>query len=382
MSSAFDTIRRQKLLNILETIIDDDEMRLVRFLLTNTSLEIKMNNTKTEPFQTNIGSPQGDGISGCLFNVYFENALRKVRKIIQEDKIYKEHSYSKKIEITIPEELIYADDYDNITDNITKRNKFKENIKEILEKDNLFVNETKTEYTTLKRQKKTDESWRNCIKLGSKLGDAEDIINRKQLSMNSLNKLNNIWIKKDKIKKTLKLKIYKTLVKTILLYNCGTWAITKNEKKNLNSFHRRQLKIVMNITYPMIIRNKKLYKITEEQPISLEITKRRWKLFGHILRLPEDTPAQRSMIHYFTPTNNKRFNGRARITLPKTLHNDIEDTNKHNNDLSTLFKITELKNINDLQKLKELAKNRTSWISLTNLICDAAEAVTRIEESI
>ena len=132
----------------------------------------------------------------------------------------------------------------------------------------------------------------------------------------------------------------------------------------------------------MTVRNKKLYKITEEQPISLEITKRRWKLFGHILRLPEDTPAQISMIHYFTPTNNKRFKGRARITLPKTLDNDIEDTNKYNNDLSTIFKITQLKNFNDLQKLKEIAKNRKSWISLTKLICNAAEAVTRIEETI
>ena len=34
MSAAFDTIDRATLLNILETIIEEDELRLVRFLQT------------------------------------------------------------------------------------------------------------------------------------------------------------------------------------------------------------------------------------------------------------------------------------------------------------------------------------------------------------
>ena len=80
--------------------------------------------------------------------------------------------YSKPLglEIKIPEEVIYADDYDSITDNIFQRTKFNKIVKNILEEDNLLVNETKTEHTTLVRNRRTktkeivDEPWRHVTK--------------------------------------------------------------------------------------------------------------------------------------------------------------------------------------------------------------------------
>ena len=42
MSSAFDMIRRQKLLEILSTFVNEDELRIARVLLSDTTLEIKM----------------------------------------------------------------------------------------------------------------------------------------------------------------------------------------------------------------------------------------------------------------------------------------------------------------------------------------------------
>ena len=33
---------------------------------------------ETEPFDSNIGSPQGDGMSGRMYDIYFKNALRSV----------------------------------------------------------------------------------------------------------------------------------------------------------------------------------------------------------------------------------------------------------------------------------------------------------------
>ena len=87
-----------------------------------------------------------------------------------------------------PEEMIYADDYDHLTNKIEKKRLFKGNVKEMLGRDNLLVNEDKTEDTVLKRNKHdrknklTNEPWRETIKLGSKLGDKEDIKHRKQLA--------------------------------------------------------------------------------------------------------------------------------------------------------------------------------------------------------
>ena len=82
ISRAFDTaIARSKLLEILNTFLDlilnEDEMRIIRLLLTNTTMQLRTNND-VKIFISNIGSPQGDSISGVLFNIYFEASLRKV----------------------------------------------------------------------------------------------------------------------------------------------------------------------------------------------------------------------------------------------------------------------------------------------------------------
>ena len=80
LSSAFDTIIKEKLVVILETIPHKDELQMVMFLLKDTKLQIKMSVIEPNTFNTNIGSPQGDGLSGLLFNIYFENSLRKLRE--------------------------------------------------------------------------------------------------------------------------------------------------------------------------------------------------------------------------------------------------------------------------------------------------------------
>ena len=51
MSSAFDAIDRKLLLDILKDILNEDEMRLVRFLLSDTNISIKIKGATDEmPF--------------------------------------------------------------------------------------------------------------------------------------------------------------------------------------------------------------------------------------------------------------------------------------------------------------------------------------------
>ena len=123
MTSAFGNIRRDDLINILETIIGEDEVRFARLLLSNTTLDVKMNGVKTENFQSNIGSPQGDGISGILFNIYLEDTLRRTRKEIDYYLPPSDHTYSRPVPETsnLPEEIVYADDTDFIANNLQRK---------------------------------------------------------------------------------------------------------------------------------------------------------------------------------------------------------------------------------------------------------------------
>ena len=54
MSSAFDTIWRSKLIEITKVFLDKDEMRILRVLLSDTNLEIKVQGADTKPFQSKV----------------------------------------------------------------------------------------------------------------------------------------------------------------------------------------------------------------------------------------------------------------------------------------------------------------------------------------
>lgn len=71
MSSAFDTINRNELMTELKTFLDEDECRMSRLLLSNTSINVQFADSPPEDISTNVGSPQGDAISGTFFNIAF-----------------------------------------------------------------------------------------------------------------------------------------------------------------------------------------------------------------------------------------------------------------------------------------------------------------------
>ena len=349
MSAAFDTINRQKLLDILKEIIHRDELRIVRFLLSNTSIHPRIKGaTNKREFICNVGTPQGDCLSPILFVIYLEHALKSVRESIPTPK--------SQLGSIIPPELIYADDVDFVgQDHVNV-----ETIQNMLANFKLKVNTEKTERTTLIRN---SEDWKNSKKVGSLIGDNEDIERRKHLSMAALHKLTNIWIRGDKIKLHTKVKLYKTLVKSILLYNCGTWALTKTQENKLNAFHRKQLRKLLNIRYPTIITNKALYEKTNERPIAIDILEQRWRLFGHILRRDPQIPANISMEAYFVKCG-KSFRGRPLTTLPYVLHQNLQ----------SLKKPLTLKKQEDLIKIKELAQDRPKWKEIQQEMVEAAQA--------
>ena len=72
-----------------------------------------------------------------------------------------------KMESSISDEIVYADDCDFITETEKTKDKVYEKATEIMKSKNLLVNEGKTENTTVKRgSKEKEREWRNVIKLG------------------------------------------------------------------------------------------------------------------------------------------------------------------------------------------------------------------------
>ena len=85
---------------------------MIQLLLINTTLDVRKNNAETEPFSSNMGSPQGDALSGVLFNIYFEESLRQVRNFRHEINSKDDEKSGNWSPTFLPQKAIYADDAD------------------------------------------------------------------------------------------------------------------------------------------------------------------------------------------------------------------------------------------------------------------------------
>eukprot|EP00644_Phytophthora_capsici_P018805 jgi/Phyca11/512138/fgenesh2_kg.PHYCAscaffold_269_\ len=179
----------------------------------------------------------------------------------------------------------------------------------------------------------------------------------------ALRKLWTIWLRPHYTTDRTRIRLYNCYVLPILIYNCGAWALTTSELLGLESFHRRQLRSVLNIRFPRRISNAALYEICEERPLRHRITPARWDLFGHILRRP-DIPGYLQLEAYFAPSNAGKWRGRPRTTLPVILDADLVAS-------GTGFR---LRTEQDLAELRTLAAHRGNWKDLSTTICDALPA--------
>ena len=82
MSNAFSTIIRSTIINLLhDSGCSEDDIRLVKMLLRNTNLRVKLKNILSDPFSITLGSFQGDSISAKLFTLYLAGALNHLRTV-------------------------------------------------------------------------------------------------------------------------------------------------------------------------------------------------------------------------------------------------------------------------------------------------------------
>lgn len=96
-----------------------------------------------------------------------------------------------------------------------------------------------------------------------------------------------------------KIRIYKTMIRTVLSYGCETWMLTKTSEKMINTFER---KILRRILGPVLgqdgwrIRyNKELYEVFDDPEVFIwvKLGKLRWT--GHVQRMPEHRIPRRTL---------------------------------------------------------------------------------------
>ena len=192
----------------LRNIIDEDSLRIIVTLLDHAIIQAKVGRAIAEPFKSNIGAPQGDSLSPVLFAVYLELAMREIRAACPRPAQ----------DLSVPKEIIYADETDFISTSNEVLDSIEPTAKRILGTYNLSMNTDKTEKTVLKRETtKEEETWHTTKKLGTLLGESEEMQRRKQLAACSFNNLWNIWSRRHKkINVFKRLRLYDAYITPIL----------------------------------------------------------------------------------------------------------------------------------------------------------------------
>jgi hypothetical protein len=313
----------------------------MKILIKDVELQVKIGSNTGPAINTNIGVPQGDCLSPVLFTLYLATALDDTEQ--PEDHLPKhleDHSYALKSDIYLNINLQYADDISWITNAEHKIENVKRHIPSQLNRYNLHVNETKTEEHRIKRN--CDDSWRSCKYLGSLLDTKSDIKRRKGLAIAAYNKLNHVF-KNKKVTLKNKLRIFNAYVESIYLYNSELWTVTKAIEEEIDIFQRSLLRRLLHIKWPKKITNQELYAKTKETKWSNKIKKRRLLWLGHLLRLPDDTPAKQALLEYQRPVRRPR--GKPKTTWVASIQKELKAIQ---GDLT-------------IQKATELSQERPAW---------------------
>ncbi|VDP28410.1 unnamed protein product [Schistosoma margrebowiei] len=138
----------------------------------------------------------------------------------------------------------------------------------------------------------------------------------------------------------IKVTIFNTNVKAVLLYGAETWRTTTTTIKKVQVFINSCLRKMLNIYWPDTISNSLLWERKNQLPAEGEIRKTRWKWIGHTLRKSSNY-ITRQVLTWNPEGKWKR--GRPKNTLRRDIEADMKMMNRN------------------LKELERIAQDRVGW---------------------
>ena len=376
LSKAFDNLGRKELLVIIEreNIANEDELRILRYLLSNTKLKVKIEGEVGNEFETIIGTPQGDSLSPVLFLIYLENILRTFphKELFNGPKDTR-LEYADDVNLLLRQRKGESDKENHTNQCLCAKcriDKIMENLPGHFAEHKMQLNAGKTVYADMSVSRCTIGTI-----LGNNIEGSIEIEKRKAKAAIAFNGMWQLWKNSVPVSVEKKMKIYNGLVMPFYIHSAGSLVLKRTELDKLDAHHRKQLRRLLGVFYPEHISNEKVYEKTRTRPISVEIAKARWTLMGHILRRAKDKiPAYQVMEAHFkrrenqvdTPRNKTR-RGRLLTTIPRLLQLDIQKVKNAAQKLN-LFGVKDLDCGSDLLLLKMKAENRANWIKIVKFM--------------
>ena len=128
----------------------------------------------------------------------------------------------------------------------------------------------------------------------------DDFLRRRGLAWANFWKLHKLWISSN-VPLALKLRLFDSLILSILLYGSETWTINTNMKNRLDSFGTSCYRIMLGIRRIDRVRNTQVLSTTKRQKLSDFVYRRQLRALGHWLRSDGACPSEDShFLHHQT----------------------------------------------------------------------------------
>jgi hypothetical protein len=385
MSKAFDCLDREELLRIFEVEVGatKDQMRILRVLLANTSLSVRIGKEAGVRFTTTIGTPQGDALSPLLFLVYLEFIMREFDRRhpaanpapgdlrIQ----YADDIHAGFHDRTAPEALpqigpcnrpcasnCYRCRADYVTDHLPT----------VMAEKNMKMNAGKTERHLLDRAGRDKQNFKQ---LGTNINQDIEVETRIKKAQGAMRAYHKIWLRKNPIGIKTKTRLFNATVLPHIVQNLHAVPIRRTQADALDVLHRQLYRRVAGVFWPKHLGNTEVYKMMGKSlPVSVVIIIRRWRFLGHLLRLDARVPARRAMELFYRKRGRNKHRGHPFISIPGLIAEEFALLKGRRFELTGgefggIWEVTELKH---LKRLAEIAEDRDAWRKLVDAVKEAA----------
>jgi hypothetical protein len=294
-AAAFDSIHRPSLWRIMEADgFPPKLLSLIKSFYSHPGNRVLVNGELSDRFETRTGVRQGCPLSPILFNFVIDWIL----KISVRD--FNGVTVGPDTSIT---DLDYADDICVLANSYTELQHVLDKIDAVSRSVGLKINAGKTKLFSccippedklpVQIEGATIEEVESFKYLGSNIRPNGQCVDEILSRINAARKVffqlrKPLWSRRE-ITLDTKIKVYKSAVRTILLYGCETWPLRQDDERRLSVFDHWCLRYILRVRYFHRITNDEIRRRCFNIPQLVDVIKQnRLRWAGHVLRRPED----------------------------------------------------------------------------------------------
>ena len=272
LRAAFDSLDRNSLWNILKTIgIPPKLVDIIKTLYSSTRSVVRVNGTISEAFSISSGVRQGCILAANLFNTATDRILNNTTQALTLGVNYDDSGQLITDLDYADDVVIFADLFDTLREALFI---FNEQSKKL----GLHVNWSQTKLQSFSPWIPTPPSTLivtqpvtttdNFTYLGSTIASSNSSFNdvncRIAIATSTMATFSSIWTS-SRLSLALKMRLYNSLIISIITYSSASWTFTKAQKKRLDAFNTKALRRIVGVRWYDYVTNASILSRTGQR---------------------------------------------------------------------------------------------------------------------